>query len=79
MKVIMANPEKAGYHITDDDLYQPFQYKTVDVDTTVNDLANFAEQFGLKYKELKLLNPWMRNSSLPNAARKTYQVRIMQK
>jgi hypothetical protein len=79
MKVIMANPEKAGYHITDDDLYQPFQYKTVEVDTTVNDLATFAEQYGLKYKELKLLNSWMRNSSLPNAAHKTYQVRIMQK
>jgi hypothetical protein len=79
MKVIMANPEKAGYHITDDDLYQPFQYKTVDIDTTVNDLASFAEGFGLKYKELKLLNSWVRNSSLPNAAHKTYEVRIMQK
>jgi membrane-bound lytic murein transglycosylase D len=79
MKVIFADPEKAGYHLSAGDLYQPFPYKTIEVDTTVTDLANFAEQFGLKYKELKLLNSWMRNSMLPNSARKVYQVKIMQK
>jgi membrane-bound lytic murein transglycosylase D len=79
MKVLFANPEKAGYHLTDDDLYQPFQYKTVQVDTTVNDLAVFAEGYGLKYKELKLLNAWMRNSMLPNSAHKVYDVKIMTK
>ena len=77
MKVIFASPEKAGYHLSDADLYPPFNYTTVEVDTTVNDLAVFAEQFGLKYKELKLLNSWMRNSSLPNASRKVYQVKIL--
>jgi len=79
MKVIFANPEKAGYHLTDDDLYQPLPYKTIQVDTTVNDLAVFAESFGLKYKELKLLNAWMRNSILPNAAGKVYDVKILEK
>ena len=79
MKVIFANPEKAGYHLTDVDLYQQQPYKIVEVDTTVNDLAVFAEQFGLKYKEFKNLNSWMRNSSLPNASRKVYQVKILQK
>ena len=79
MKVILANPEKAGYHLTDADLYQALPYRTVEVDTTVNDLASFAEQFGLKYKELKNLNSWMRNSSLPNPSHKVYQVRIMEK
>ena len=79
MKVVFGNPEKAGYHLSDADLYQPFAYKTIEVDTTVNDLAAFSEQFGLKYKELKNLNSWMRNSSLPNASHKVYQVRILQK
>jgi len=79
MKVILANPEKAGYHLSDADLYQPLPYKTVEVDTTVNDLAAFAEQFGLKYKELKILNSWMRNSSLPNPNHKVYDVKILQK
>ena len=79
MKVLFANPEKAGYHLTDGDLYQPYQYKTVLVDTTVNDLADFADGFGIKYKELKLLNAWMRNSCLPNASHKQYEVKILTK
>lgn len=79
MKVIFADPERAGYHLTDADLYQPVVYKTVEVDTTVNDLAAFAEQFGLKYKELKMLNPWMRNTSMPNPNHKVYDVRILTK
>lgn len=79
MKVIFANPEKAGYHLADEDLYQALPYKTIQVDTTVNDLALFAEQFGLKYKELKLLNSWMRNSCLPNPTHKVYDVKILQK
>jgi membrane-bound lytic murein transglycosylase D len=79
MKVIFGNPEKIGYHLTDDDLYPPFNYTTVYVDTPVNDLALFSEQFGLKYKELKMLNSWMRNSALPNASHKMYQVKILTK
>ncbi len=79
MKVIFADPERAGYHLSDADLYQPLLYKTVEVDTAVNDLAAFAEQFGLKYKELKSLNSWMRNSSLPNPNHKVYDIRILTK
>ena len=79
MKAIFANPEKAGYHLAADDLYEPFRYNVVTVDTPVNDLAVFAEQYGMKYKELKLLNQWMRNSSLPNASHKVYQVKILAK
>ena len=79
MKVIFANPERAGYHFQDEDLYQPFSYKVIEVDTTITNLADFAESNGLKYKELKLLNAWMRNSSLPNKAHKTYQIKILQK
>jgi hypothetical protein len=79
MKVIFANPEKAGYHFADADFYQPLPYKIVEVDSSITDLADFAGQFGLKYKELKLLNSWMRNSSLPNTSKKVYQIKILQK
>ena len=79
MKVIFASPEKAGFHLADEDLYQPLAYKTIQVDTPVTDLAAFAEKFGLKYKELKLLNSWMRNSTLPNPTHKVYDVKILQK
>ena len=79
MKIIFASPERAGFHLADEDLYQPLQYKTIQVDTPVTDLAAFAEKFGLKYKELKLLNSWMRNSTLPNPTHKVYDVKILPK
>jgi hypothetical protein len=79
MKVIFADPERAGYHFQDDDLYQPEAYHVIQVDSTIADLADFATSQGLKYKELKLLNSWMRNTSLPNKARKVYDIKIMDK
>jgi membrane-bound lytic murein transglycosylase D len=79
MKIIFADPERAGYHLQTEDLYQPVPYKIVEVDTTISDLADFAQSQGLKYKELKQLNAWMRNSSLPNKAKKTYQIKILTK
>lgn len=77
MKVIFADPERAGYHLQTEDLYQPVQYTVVEVDSTITNLADFAESQGLKYKELKQLNAWMRNTSLPNKAKKTYQIKIL--
>lgn len=79
MKVIFADPERAGYHLETEDLYQPVPYTIVEVDTTITDLADFAKSQGLKYKELKQLNAWMRNTSLPNKAKKTYQIKILTK
>ncbi|MFN8278475.1 MAG: transglycosylase SLT domain-containing protein [Chitinophagales bacterium] len=77
MKVIFMEPQRAGYYMAADDLYQPYRYTTVTVDTTIPDLAVFAESCGIKYKELKVLNPWLRSTSLPNKLRKPYELKII--
>lgn len=79
MKVIFMNPERAGYHVIESDLYQPISYTTVEVDTPITDLAEFCSASGIRYKELKQLNPWLRNTSLPNKNKKVYQVKILKK
>ena len=79
MKVIFSDPLRAGYHFSDPDLYQPTIYNTVQVDSSIIDLPQFAAIFNLRMKDLRMLNMWMRSTSLPNKARKTYQIRIMQK
>lgn len=79
MKVIFADPDRAGYHMQVEDLYQPQAYTTLQIDTPIDKLADFADANGIKYKELKLLNPWLRNTSLPNKAKKTYWIRILTK
>jgi membrane-bound lytic murein transglycosylase D len=77
MKVIFANPEHAGYAVKSMDLYQPYSYNTVSVDTPVTDIAAFAAQFGLQYKHIKILNPWLRDAHLHNKERKTFFIRIL--
>jgi len=40
------------------------------------DLGDFAIQNGTTYRMIKLLNPWLLTSSLPNSSGRTYQVKI---
>ena len=76
MKVIFAAPEQAGYHLQDEDLYQPYPYSMIKIDSNVADLASLSEQLGVKYKDLKLLNGWLRNGTLPNKSQKPYVLRL---
>jgi hypothetical protein len=46
------------------------------VDSTITDIARFAKELGTNYKEIKLLNPWLRSNSLPNKEKKTYYIKI---
>jgi len=39
-------------------------------------LADFALAQGINYKILKIHNPWLRDKSLPNKARKKYTIAI---
>ena len=42
-KIIFENTQKYGFFLTKDDLYNPLQYQTVKVDSTITDLADFAQ------------------------------------
>ena len=76
MKYIMNNADQYGFVIRPSDLYEPFQYTTVTVDSSITDLATFAKQFNVSYKALKLLNPWLRQNYLKNKERKSYGIKI---
>jgi len=43
-KVIYETTEKYGFMLSDDDLYDPLTYRTVKVDTTINNLVDFANR-----------------------------------
>ncbi len=59
MKVIMQNPEKYGFHLTENEKYKPFATTSIEVDKTIQDLAEFAKQNNTTYHILKKLNPWL--------------------
>ena len=76
-KEIIEHPVQYGFYFREQDLYQPFEYTTVSVDSSLSDLADFSIQHKINYKVLKLLNPWLRQNYLTNKERKNYLIKIM--
>lgn len=76
LKEVMKNPQLYGFYISPNDLYPELKYHTVTVDTTISNLTDFALQHNTTYKYLKLFNPWLINTSLPNASKKNYSIKI---
>lgn len=76
LKEIMKNPEKFGFDIPKQELYELFPTRKIEIDSTVNNLADLAINQGINYKILKLYNPWLRDSKLENKNRKKYTLEI---
>ncbi|HCR92328.1 MAG TPA: murein transglycosylase [Prolixibacteraceae bacterium] len=76
LKIIMENPEKYGFMISEEEKYPVIETKIVEVSGPVANFTDFAKQNGISYKMLKMFNPWLREPFLTNATGKTYQVKI---
>ena len=75
-KLVFENPAKYGFKIKAKQLYQPIATKTVEVTSTIDDLATWAQKQGITYKQLKDFNPWMRTQTLPDKSGKLYKIAI---
>jgi membrane-bound lytic murein transglycosylase D len=76
IKMIFSDPKASGFHFRESDLYPPLKYTVVTVDSTITDLPAFALQQGTNYKTLRLLNPWIRSTELPNRSNKQYEIKM---
>ena len=50
--------------------------KKIEIDSSINDLADFAKTQGINYKILKIHNPWLRDKKLLNPTKKKYEIEI---
>ncbi len=75
-KEIVGKPAQYGFHFRPRDLYEPYATNTVILDTAVTDFADFALEYGVNYKVLKILNPWLRESFLTNPENKAYDIQL---
>jgi hypothetical protein len=75
-KEIMKAPEKFGFAVPKQDLYELYPTRKLEIDSTVNNLADFAISQGVNYKILKLYNPWLRDRKLENKTRKKYLIEL---
>lgn len=76
LKVIFENPRKYGFNLDETEYYEPYEYTEIKVDSTITNFAQFAIDNKTTYKGLKNLNPWLRDTKLTNAKRKTYTIQI---
>jgi hypothetical protein len=74
IKEILRDPERYGFHIRPQDLYQPYRTRSMSVDVPISDLAAFAREQGTDLRTLKLLNPWLRSNKLTNTQRRSYSL-----
>lgn len=76
MKEIVNNTDKYGFVIRPSDIYAPIDSKEVTITGSVEDFAAWCQEYGVSYKDFKLLNPWLRQAYLKNKSGKTYVVKI---
>ena len=76
LKTIFENPEKFNFYLNKNDLYSPIPTKTIEINSSIKNLADFAIENGINYRILKEFNPWLRTGELKNNKRKTYEIKI---
>jgi membrane-bound lytic murein transglycosylase D len=76
LKEILSHPREYGFIVRKKDLYPPIPTKLVFVDTSISNLATFAEQLGINYKLLKYFNPWLRTDQLSNPEKTKYPIKL---
>ena len=74
LKYLMSNPKKMGNILEQSEEYKPLKSRTVEVDKTIENLADWAKSNNTSYKMLKIYNPWLRAHKLTVKAGKKYQV-----
>ncbi len=73
-KQLVGDAHRFGYEVGKGDVYKPLKIRSVAVDTTVRNLAQFAIDNGTTYRMLKQLNPWLRERKLTVKAGKRYVI-----
>lgn len=59
VKLIFEDPEYFGYSIKKEELYEPLKTTSVEVKSSIGNLAEWALAKGINYKILVKLNPWL--------------------
>lgn len=75
-KHLLRNAKSLGLDLPAKEVYQPVPYREIRVNSTIADLAAFAIAQGTNYKELRLLNPWLKGRSLTVSGGASYVLKL---
>jgi membrane-bound lytic murein transglycosylase D len=76
VKEILSTPGKYGFQVRDKDKYSVIETHKIEVDSAITDFADFAYNYKISYKTLKIFNPWLRQNYLTNTEGKRYVLNI---
>ena len=79
IKAIHNEPKDFGFNLEVDNMYQQYPYKTFIVDGAIESWPDFCKSHDITYRELKLLNPWLRDASLTNTEKREYKIKVLEK
>lgn len=75
-KALFSNPAEYGFRLRDSDLYPEIESKKITVTTGIPDLSAWANEQGINLAILKIMNPWLRDTSLVNNSGKEYVITV---
>ena len=76
-KLLMSDPVAYGYQIDKKEYYPLLPaYEEVTIDDPEIDWAAFAREHGTHYKQIRQLNPWIRDYDYTNKAGRSFTVKI---
>ena len=76
LKEVLSDPQKYGFFMTENELYNPYETYSIEIRSQIDDLALFAKSYDINYKILKYFNPWLRENYLSNPGGKSYILKI---
>jgi membrane-bound lytic murein transglycosylase D len=74
LKTIFENQNSYGIHLRNEDYYGSISSINILVDSSINNIAEYALQLGTNYHVLKSLNPWLKSNEL-TVVNKTYTIK----
>ena len=75
-KEIIEHPQRYGFHVPEEQLYQIEEVKYVSLTGSVDNWVVWANENGINFKLLKRYNPWIQGSSLSVSGKKEYRIAI---
>lgn len=77
LKELMKEPRKFGFYLDKNDGYEEMNdYRELEINTSIANLGDFAQEQNISYRALKLFNPWLISTQLSNSSKKTYVLKI---
>lgn len=78
-KMVLENPEKYGFEVKPEHLYQPFETHGVEVTESIPNLVDWSQEHNITFRQLKRYNPWIQSDRLSVRNNKTYTIQLPNK